>query len=170
LYTRSTTGKENMKTDKELAALPLSDLLLLAVRDSQESAKTRGYELTPSLVFHAYDEERDVCRVCLAGAVLSRTVGVLRYASLTIYSGPTPTFRERWMRAIDFMRTGRFWSALRALRALRVLRPGFEPYLKRYKALDQAEYEVRHSYLIDLGRAPWQAYEKAARVLKKAGL
>src|SRR5690606_20168371 len=97
------------------------------------------------------------CRVCLAGAVLSRTVGVLRYASMTIDSGPTPAARERWMRGIDLMRTGRFWSALRALRALRVLRPGFEPYSKQYKALDQAEYEVRHSYLIDLGRAPWRA-------------
>ena len=156
-----------MKTDEELAALPLSELLLLAVRDSQKIEKTQGYELTPSLAFHTYDEEHDVCRVCLAGAVLSRTVGVLRYASLTIDSGPTPAARERWMRAIDIMRKGLFWSALRALRALH---PGFEPYSKQYKALDQAEYEVRHSYLIDLGRAPWRAYENAARILRKAGL
>jgi hypothetical protein len=124
----------------------LSDLLRLAVRDCMTVEKMPDRRLDME-TFHWPSET--VCVVCMAGAVMDRTLGADPDAEL----GPDDFDRETGKRlhAIDAMRQGEL--------------PGWEgPARIEFSDAIEGDYDR------NLNRASWQTYLAAADLLERHGL
>ena len=126
-----------------------SDLLELAVRDAMAVAKMKGYKLDMG----TWHSPNGVCRVCMAGAVMARTLRVARGAF--------------WSPGI----VGHHWSA--AMWDINNFREGYWPDRrddggKAWPAMQLIQRDFLEYR--DGGRAKWSTYLKAAKMLRAVGL
>lgn len=87
---------------KTLPNIP-SELIILAVKDLEACEKDSNYEIDMS-TWHNYDTEKQMCCICLAGAVLAQTLKAdftvtLNPAYMTIFDYPK-------LMALDSFRQG----------------------------------------------------------------
>ncbi len=137
----------------------LSALLRLAVADARKVAKLPGYRLEMwSWHFPEKVRGRQVCSVCMAGAVIANTLQTPR----DLECGPGQFEQTNHLEAINAMRTGSFLSAARQLYKS-------EPTVFEAFQLGRAAKVVEDGYN-DTGRAPWRVYLQAAQLLEDAGL
>ena len=127
----------------------LSDLLLLSVSDVRKVRKLKSRRLD-MMAFHQPDD--GVCYVCMAGAVMDRTLRADPRKSLipACYDPAT----EQALVGIDLMRLGAL------------------PHPHSFPAHVVAEFGniVAATYNQERGMATLAAYEKAARFLRRNGL
>ena len=142
---------------KEMPAPPttLSALLRLAVKDARKVAKMKTRRLDMS-VWH--ELRGRICAVCMAGAVMDRTLAMDPREDFNPYNMPA-----RWGYALDGinkMRVGLFTRAW-----------GQGPFTREHiLALGAAALLVSSNMSERLHRAPWRVYLKAADILEGAGL
>lgn len=144
-------------TPEDLAKLPLSALLRLAVKDSQEFEAAGGVlDMTDWLG----TDDNGRCYACMAGSVMRRTCDLRSRYEVNIQPGT-----RAWhpFHAIDEMRTGRFVGAYRLLYGALVpdwLRE-LELELTRKFTSDEEGFDELQS---------WSTYLECADMLEKAGL
>lgn len=151
---------------ESLPRLP-SALLRLAVADSMACEQDPSYVLEMT-TWMGRDSETGRCQVCMAGAVLARTLGIVLSDDLGSADGtpihrlcPDMTKRSRlW--AIDQLRIGMVQSALECLSIKRTV--------SQVDAIDRATYVIKDAYNARLYRAGWATYLEAARILEEVGL
>lgn len=85
----------------------LSDLITLAYEDAKQILRTPGYVLDMHL-WHQY--HKGVCRVCLAGSVMAKTLGAPRTKDLTPSDMPEAVRGK--LEALNMFRLCFFYSAL----------------------------------------------------------
>lgn len=134
----------------------LSELLRVAVADAQKCEADPRYRLRMDR-WHAGMRDSPTCDVCMAGAVMAKTLGADPLCSVSPNSRPEDASK---LRAIDQMRYGDFPAAASRLGinvdraflipASRLVQDGFDALLLR--------------------RASWSVYLGAARSLEEAGL
>ena len=138
-----------------------SDLLDLAVTDAIRASKKPGYRLNMGVwadrdkLTRGPNKGKTVCHVCMAGAVMTQTLGdrpTAHTPQLNPFNGHT--FGDK-LRRINEMRTGCFRWALQGT--------------PQRAALDAARALVGEHYNDDTGRAPWRIYRKAAAILRGGG-
>lgn len=136
-----------------------SALLRLAVQDSIKVSKLKTRKLVMT-TWHSYSAKDKVCNVCMAGAVMDRTLKLPARRTLDAHE----TLWADEMVAIDYMRMGRFEEALHWL--------GLSAEVDSHALkLDVIGQPVRNAYLRShLERAPWRVYLKAARELERIDL
>lgn len=135
----------------------LSALLRLAVKDAQAVEKLPGYKLDMN---SWYEVDGDQCFVCMAGAVMTCTLGVKKRRQLCPEDYDEHTADH--LHAIDAMRCGEF-CPIEPLPT-----SGDIQYIN--DALWCAEKIVRSSYDDDLDRASWDAYLEVADIFEEVGL
>lgn len=129
----------------------LPDLIELAVADARRVVKDKRYRLD-MFDWHWYNEDFDRrCHVCLAGAVMAKTLGTDPKETCT----PDNSEDGNRLRALDAIRSGRIPSAYGCL--------GRVPPLGWVSVFNLIE----ESYSTERGRAPWPVYLKAARMLRE---
>jgi hypothetical protein len=106
-----------------------------------------------------------VCEVCMAGAVMARTLGESPERSATPGTFDEPTADRLY--AINLLRGG---VANDAYRALHGLESGAAIPCKARPALQRVEKLITAHYSAGSGRAPWFVYARAVEILKGAGL
>lgn len=156
---------------KKTKKLPdkLSDLLELAVKDAKKIGKDPRYELDMSNNWHMYIEDEKKCRVCLAGSVMACTLNV--NPTETVYSYDFSLDTSDKLEALDRLRTGDLFFDLLSeedephLFWKKDLKPQFD-----VKLVKKAKNLINRSFDSAKGRASWDAYLKAAKLLRKAGL
>lgn len=141
----------------------LCGLLRRAVDDARLTEQTPGYKLEMS----TWHEPNGVCKVCMAGAVMTQTFQVPRGQWATPVSLFTSdTWERRALLAINDMRGAWFTRALSLI--------SYGVYLPltsaQSTALDRAAQIVTASYRPGRARAAWHAYLNAADVLERVGL
>lgn len=136
----------------------LSDLLELAVTDAEAIEKTPGYVLD----MNEWHKPNGNCRVCMAGAVIARTLGVAPTLEANPNNMEDP--RQGQLFAIDSMRTGDFCQAARDID---VDLPGAVD-AKLAEFAD--EYEDLFVGTETQGRLDWGRYREAVAILREAGL
>lgn len=133
----------------------LSDLLDLAVTDSEECSRMKSYRLNMEL----WHQPNGKCSVCMAGSVMARTLG----AGRRTYAEPRSFGDENAPKllAINDLRNGYVANA----------------YFRLHSELPPTDsrLDVASSLIFDnvserTGRAPWRIYRKAARILREGGL
>lgn len=128
----------------------LSDLLRLAVRDCKkvEKMKTRKLAMAD---WHTYDDDERVCFVCMAGAVMDRTLRADHRSDVEPWAFD-PVWQSRLF-ALDTMRQGMLpdWA----------MSPDEELVFERI---------VEETYSPLAMRAEWDTYLKAADYLESVGL
>lgn len=136
----------------------LSALLRLAVADCRKVEKMK----TRTLDMGVWFATNGVCRVCMAGAVLDRTLRFKPTQDLRFYGDLAKCAPEHWkLAAIDNLRTGLLESAFQSLR-----QEGYPPPRK----LCQKYFREIGAYAnTPARRAPWSVYLKQADILEKAG-
>lgn len=124
----------------------LSDLLELAVNDAEAIEKTPGYVLRMG-TWHYFERDTNTCMVCMAGAVMARSLGVERDRSVDLWAYDKDTTEK--LARIDDLRTGitRNYVGLAALTKVFV--------------------ESRNN---SSRRASWATYRAAVAKLREAGL
>jgi hypothetical protein len=147
-------ANENRLPDK------LSDLIELAVADCRKVEADPRYELNMNAWHSGLDDRHSRCAVCMAGAVMAQTLGVpYEHTSIPEFCGiGTSMVVEDRLYALDAVRLGNVATALAYLD---------EP------ADDVAELAgalIAEKFDVNAGRAPWDAYLAAARVLRSADL
>lgn len=146
-----------MSKKSEPKPLPktMSGLLRLAVTDARKLQKTKGYKLDMR-VFVA--KPAKVCRVCMAGAVMVRELGMRPPPRFADPEDSADRATEQALYAIDNMRLGEFAEAARELGAK----------ISDYQAGRLSGY--LEAYTMRAGRYPWEAYLKVADMLEEDGL
>jgi hypothetical protein len=145
-----------------MSTLPnkLSDLLELAVRDAQAcEAEPKKFKLAMG---HWLTEDRGVCLVCMAGAVMVKTLGVT--VDRNKEQHPSTTGYRPQLFAIDSMRIGDFVDAADEL--------GIDAKTseRARDAIHRCESTIAAHRSEELRRASWGAYLECANVLREAGL
>ncbi len=125
----------------------LSDLLDLAVKDSQKCEKDDFYQLFMN-AWHMYDG--GICYVCMAGSVLAQTMGV-----------PFNQTIEPTKLPLDVMDK---------LGDINSVRMGSVPGSVNEETRRNFYNIIRPSYKDKTGRADWESYTKAAEYLRSVGL
>jgi hypothetical protein len=145
-------------------ALPdtLSGLLRVAVRDARLVQKDPAYRLDMGTWHSPTGNER--CSVCLAGAVMAKTLE--RPADENAVPCDFDGVLAQKLRLIDDMRCGSVMRAHCLLTGLSV--HSFAPEV--VETLVKASAVICAGYTAKTGRAPWRAYERAARILERGGL
>lgn len=92
--------------DQDLNSMKTSALLKLALTDLRKVEQDPQYEVD-MMVWHAPLSSRNVCQVCLAGAVLAKTCRL----PPTQASGNMVESRE-WVRILDSLRVGEIGNSL----------------------------------------------------------
>jgi len=142
----------------------LSALIRLAVADAKSCEADSKYELNMSTWFHRGEDE---CSVCMAGAVMARTLGVPEGAE---FAGPA-VYRDRAITnalfAVNYTRIGDIHSALWSVC---VLYPHWAKDARLRNAVLGAEKVIHDEQVFGLGRASWEAYLAAAQLLDEVGL
>lgn len=139
-----------MKANTKPVVLPTkpSALLRLAVKDARAVAKMKTRRLDMR-VFHVADESGK-CAVCMAGAVMDRTLRADPSATLWPDNFDDPVVAKS-LNLIDDLRQGIFWD--------------FEG-----PAVDKAASLIRTKFDRNRARADWKTYLKAADILEAGGL
>lgn len=137
----------------------LSGWIKATVEDAQRLSRTRGFKLNMG-VFNDLvpdpsktDPDRQVCQVCMGGAVivgrglvpLGEDVGDSQFLAF----------------AIDDIRTGLVEAAAAAM-----LRHDFIDWLPTVSSMKRASAIIRRAVSYRNDRAPWSAYLKAAEIVK----
>jgi hypothetical protein len=137
----------------------MSGLLRLAVADARAVAKLPGYRLR-MWKWHQPERARgrDVCSVCMAGAVMVNTLQL----SPTRERSPWDMPQRDTLEAINAMRVGGFLTAAHCL--------SMDPGLAKAFDLGKVAQVVQADYNEALCRAPWRTYLKAADMLEELGL
>lgn len=144
------------------AKLPekMSDLLELAVRDAQ-AAEAAGAILDMGTWYSA----NGTCRVCMAGAVLQQTIGFDRQVHIDHCD----------LRPVLCDQEGLDEGIITALLAIDNMRCGQAP--DHFSDDEQRRAKPALDLIWDMngtnrlkGRAPWDTYLKAAKMLREAGL
>jgi len=94
-----------------MTSLPtvLSDLIELALADLTKCEASPDYIVSMDDWWHWYDDDTNVCFVCLAGAVMAQTLG----SDLTWAGCPSNwATQEKHLEALDRARSGRIDRAL----------------------------------------------------------
>lgn len=149
----------------------LSSLLELAINDAQALARSKRFVLDMGRWLVALPDDK--CAVCLAGAVMSRTLETARPATgfeIGPYGGSYGKNKNKLL-AINAMRTGDFFAAARELDieytddqadAIQAARDVVKA--------EQEKHPLNGGTSPHPGRAPWRAYRRAIKVLRGAGL
>ena len=143
-------------TARVLADGKLSSLLRQAVEDAQAIQDTPGYRLDME-AWHIIQD--GTCLVCMAGAVMARTLGRPLEEMFTPASDETTT-HAMW--AINGMRQGAFLEAAGYV--------GLDRKRLRGGVYERTKGLVKEAFDHDIGRAPWEVYLRAASILEEAGL
>ena len=154
----------------EVSTLPntLSALLRLAVADAQAAAQMPGVKLSMTTWYERRSDnngETSECHVCMAGAVVVRTLYQGTDGDWNTYIGfIRNTDTRRGLDAIDDMRTGDFHNAAEVISQ--------DVSEGQFDALTQAEELVSRYYIheLDGGRATWDTYLVVAGMLENVGL
>ncbi len=130
-----------------------SELLRLAVKDAKSVQRSKKHELDMSVVMYqsAYGKNSG-CRVCMAGAVILRTLKVSQETTACNRYKHDPR-----LSMIDEMRMGLFDAH----------NTGVSQQVREARSV--AERLVGFSFDSKLLRAPWSIYLKAASVLEAVG-
>ena len=88
-----------------------SDLLELALYDLAKVERSRKYEVAMS-GWHNLDQQRDVCQVCLAGAVMAKSLHFKR--TQTSWENLSGTTVKKFF-TLDMLRTGKVANAIREM-------------------------------------------------------
>lgn len=126
---------------KGLPDLP-SDLLRVAVQDAMLLEKTPGFKLD------------------MAGACMVKELDV----NTCINIGPEATPEYEKLTAINAMRNGDFYAAIKSWLDSSLESEGQRKACKTASELVEADYSTQK------GRASWKTYQKASRILREAGL
>ena len=149
-----------MKTAKPLPD-KASDLLDLAVTDAIRASKRKGFRLdmldwvVSRKLESGSNRGKRVCTVCMAGAVMTQTMGLRPEKDDEIF--PSDTGEERKLAQINHMRLGDMYDV-------------FASTLDQARAKEQAGALIRQHMNHATGRAPWRVYRKAAQILREADL
>ncbi len=128
----------------------MSDLLEVAVTDAQEAQKIPGMGLDMSNWVH---EGMNKCRVCLGGAVM------LRRKHRTYVSALKDESDQTKIRALDYMRTGNFFTA-----SYDMLGEDLPDELGR-----ELEDIVLKRFNNNTGRTRWEYYTRCVKLLRENG-
>ena len=137
----------------------LSALIELAVRDAQAVEQDPRYTLNMS---QWHTPAPGACLVCMAGAVMAKTMGAPRNAHREPerYSPET-----RWaLCAINDVRIGDVFGAIASGKYPLRLSKAKTAAATRAKGIIDEKLDPER------GRAPWDTYLEAAKVLRKVGL
>jgi hypothetical protein len=147
---------------------PLSELIRIAVRDCQVCEADPNYKLNMGVWKVTKD---DVCEVCMAGAVLAKTLCFEDdVRSLGLRLEPVAAA----LSAIDSVRIGDIWAALAW--DLKIIPEDYDTSdlsEAQCEAVDAACVLIEKGYLKDdddYRRADWATYLEAADILEGAGL
>lgn len=154
------------KTKKiDITKLKQSQLLRLAVKDAQACERSRLYKLSMG----TWHTPNGKCAVCMAGAIMAKTLGVprTRFSQPGLFEAEV----ERALHVVNRMRGGGFgptssYAGCACGECCDVSATPKEALAARRAARDL----VAEAFDDRLGRAPWSVYLKAARILSKAGL
>ena len=139
---------------KKNVSLPdkLSDLLALALRDMRavKKLKSRVFDMD---CFH-YVRADGKCAMCMAGAVMDRTLGVSLHETCGPSNYDSRTSNKLW--AIDSMRAGD-------------ARPVLYDSDKVCDTLKEFNTLVKKHWRRRLKRAPLSVYDKGVEILRAAG-
>jgi|GEM_PF-3157608 len=141
----------------------LSELLRLAVSDCRKVEKLENYKLDMSRWFKLFG---GVCHVCMAGAVMDRTLKARSFNVSDLRPGYYNAETGKKLQAINYMREGMFEYAFRYINS----KP--TPSLSdiQVDAIEEASEFVGDKRDSGIGRAAWKDYLKAAQILEKVGL
>jgi len=157
MTTKTKTKRRDIRRVKRL-----STLLRIAVEDAKAVARMKGYKLNMS-VWHQPDSY-GICHVCMAGAVVARSLGFAKVYVAPLDEEDIDREVSDRMLAINYMRNGNFYGAFSQLGGC------YEDNDKKDLAMIKARSLVMENYREWDGRAPWDVYEKAAKILERAGL
>lgn len=156
-----------------------SDLLDLAVTDAIRASKKKGYRLDMGMwvvkerLSSGPNKGKAVCKVCMAGAVMTQTLGVRTTKDCKEFA-PYGTVFEHQLRRINGMRMGCFGGYTLPGTPARAAQDEAGGYTllgtPARAAHDEAGALVLAHYNENTGRAPWRVYRKAAAILREAGL
>jgi hypothetical protein len=141
----------------------LSGLLRLAVADARKCAADKRFDLNMSNWVLKYKGAR--CEVCMAGAVMVKTLRLrplgAGWTNALVLEPGNCGENGRAMYAINAMRKGDFYGAA-----------GYLNVAVISHALGKAGRLVSRAFKNTrlVGRAPWNAYLRAAAILEAAGL
>lgn len=144
-----------------MAKLPskLSRLLVIAVRDSMKVEKMRNRILDMTVWHEPSWDDKPKCTVCMAGAVMDRTLKVDSELNCT----PSSTGEYNQLLAINDMRRANVFTALNRL--------SIYPLTKvQIRTVERVERLIWSDYSMRTNRASWQTYLKAAGILKRVKL
>lgn len=144
----------------------LSDLLEVAVNDAKACGKDPRYKLS-MMNWHEPIGDSGVCRVCLAGSVIAKTLK----EDATHFTDPLSYRQTEKDRPLDGL-----GPVARKLLALNAMREGSGPHTYMnckdhdFKGILEALLPIRRSFSDrDGGRATWAAYEEAIANLRAIG-
>lgn len=152
-----------MATKKKTLPNRLSDLIEVAVADCKKVAADKRYRFNMRKWHYAMPAAKGmrVCSVCMAGAVMAKSLGAPFRAEL----GPGSFLESDALLSIDDVRTG---SVGLAIARQGISRGTQKPH--ETTAIDAAAGAIRSRFNCTTRRAPWATYLKAARILREAGM
>jgi hypothetical protein len=152
---KCTRRVEALRSIPDILPDKLSDLLDLAVNDALKVSKLKKFKLNMGDWLETYDDGN--CNVCLAGSVMA---GTLKVRTNNAYPSQ---FGLSVSNKLDFLNTIRIGS----------IHNLFGPYygLRTHSAVKEAFQLIEDDFTYrDNGRAQWNTYRKAAKILRAAGL
>lgn len=102
---------------RELKKMRPSALIRLALADLEQAEAADGYQIDMNN-WHIWDDENDVCSVCLAGAVIAFSLDGKRGHEFwpdDFYKDGKPTRTADYLRALDYFRVGALWEGLTSM-------------------------------------------------------
>jgi hypothetical protein len=140
----------------EVARLPeqMSELLQLALDDLAKAERSKRYTVSMGS-WHVYDPGTDTCFVCLAGAVMARTLKEprKRYCTSEDFEGAT----GYCLHALDYLRMGYIREAYAARYGEGGVRPDGLP-----EGIEIPPYETRR-------KEWWARMRQLVKMLREAG-
>lgn len=101
-----------MTTLKDFESLPLSGVLELALKDLELVGKDKSYRVNFG-AWHTTNERSKLCHVCLAGAVIAKTLKCPPY--ITTYPSSFTNKAQKRLHALNDVRTGDVIQAINRL-------------------------------------------------------
>ena len=147
----------------------LHELLSLALKDLKKCEKDDDYKIEMS-VWHEPNQGTNigVCEVCLAGAVMAKTLLEDPYEDK--WPNLYPEEIKNKLRAIEDIRTFDIKSAYERIIKVEIVQP------EKYQALDSLEYRLREEFKKTFARMVtkphlcYKEWRKVASELKKANI
>lgn len=168
--------KDNIMKKKTKLPDKLSDLIRIAVADAKKIEKDSKYIFNMSTWHQPQSNYDDVshtfvttgkCEVCFAGSIIACTLKAK--PNQTVDTSDFDEDTDRKLELIDQIRTGSILILTNNnyeedMYYLKVYLDNINPTIEKVNELINSKYDL------DLGRAPWVTYLKAADMLQKVGL